>query len=99
MWLCSLCNTKNNNSSEVCHGPNCNGPRTYDNLTLDLIKKQDKKSSRETVYDYCNICLKNQYFSRNRKKKLKKLWHCNGCHRTFMLIGKPLPNPMEGLIQ
>lgn len=99
MWQCSLCQTKNNNSSETCHGPDCKGIRGEIAMELPVSVVNEDIARDETVYDYCPVCIKDQYFSRNKKKAFKKLWMCHGCHNHFMKIGKTKPKPTELLAE
>lgn len=59
MWKCKTCNHKNNNSSEKCHGQNCDGLRGQ---VIDKTKK---------VLDNCPKCNKETIFTFERNKMVE----------------------------
>lgn len=94
MWECKRCHFKNNNSSHNCHGPSCKAVVKKDAIELPqvLLKPEEEK-----VWDYCKVCLKDQWFSRFRHKT-KLRWRCHGCHRMFLKHGKSnakTPKPQD----
>jgi hypothetical protein len=95
MWQCKRCKTNNNNSSKKCHGKNCKGIREQTALELPTEIVKAKQEMEQTVYDFCSVCMKDQYFSKTIKKSFRQLWRCHGCHKTFMKIGKSKPKPEE----
>ncbi len=99
MWLCKKCNHKNNNSSEKCHGHNCDGIRekvAYE-MPVQLIKKE---KNTQRVYDHCQACGKDMFFTPTKWKGKKGYWRCeSGKHRPCQLIGKTKPMPAEQEIQ
>ena len=77
MWICETCNNKNNNSSEFCHGINCNAPRPKGAL------KEDTK-----CIDRCPNCRTDTAFTFRRKRGKKKQWSCDECHKLCWDKGK-----------
>lgn len=100
MWKCEICNYRNNNSSERCHGKNCNSDspknrhaqeQKYINLGVELQKEGIKK-----IYDYCESCRKDMFFYQTKWKGKKGYWRCeSGKHRPCFLTGKSKPFPTE----
>ena len=94
MWLCKKCNHKNNNSSEKCHGHNCNGIRENEAYEMPVqLVKEEKKVKR--LYDFCPACQKDMFFTETRWKG-KKAWSCEShSHRPCYFTGKSKPFPIE----
>lgn len=88
MWLCEKCNHKNNNSSERCHGLNCNEKRSY-------IFTQEHVENKERVLDTCPKCRKETIFTFKRSKGKKKIFVCNECGKSCFQVGKSKPVPEE----
>lgn len=95
MWQCKDCKTNNNNSSKKCHGINCKGVREQIAMELPSFIVKEQEIMDKTVYDFCSVCMKDQYFSKFERKGLKRLWKCHGCHKSFMKIGKTKPKPEQ----
>ena len=96
MWKCNLCNYKNNNSSEKCHGLNCKGIKEINASQLptqDANKAKIKKDKR--IYDFCPACKDDKFFTSVRWKG-KKAWSCeSGKHRPCDFTGKSKPFPLH----
>lgn len=95
MWLCKQCGYKNNNSSERCHGENCKALRNTEALELPTVLINEKKEMDKTVYDWCSVCAKDQFFSKIKRVRFRMMYRCHGCHKTFVKIGKNKPKPTE----
>lgn len=75
MWICSKCNHKNNNSSEKCHGHECNAIKSLDGIIQlrDISKKEktfDIKKVKVEPYvkDYCQNCREKTIFKFSRSR-------------------------------
>ena len=82
MWECTLCLTKNNDSSLKCHGKDCVGE-----IPPELLGKND--DSR--VLDWCPVCNSEQTFTKEGIKKFRRVWRCTKCHKDFHKYGKYKP--------
>lgn len=83
MWQCGKCSFHNGNSSKTCHGKECDGKRDSDAIIIPISVINEQKSQLETVIDYCHICKKNQYFSKDSRKHFRWRWKCHGCKKLF----------------
>lgn len=83
MWQCKKCNYKNSNSSEKCHGENCAGIRESDAHEVPIAVINLQQDKIETIEDYCPVCRKNQFFSKDSRKAFRWRWKCHGCHKLF----------------
>ena len=93
MWKCKKCNHKNSNSSEKCHGKNCNGIREI--VAFELPIQLVRAITRKRVYDFCPVHGKDVIWTET-KYHGKKTWRCQfGGHRPAILIGKSKPFPLE----
>ena len=92
MWKCSKCEHKNNNSSEKCHGQNCNGIKSKDGiLPLQEIAVKKKKEAKK-VLDYCSSCKKDRFFTPTKWQGKRGYWRCeSGKHRPCELVGRTKP--------
>jgi hypothetical protein len=95
MWECQNCGTKNNNSSQKCHGNKCKGIRSQVAMELPTKVIKAKQIMDETVYDWCSVCQKDQYFTKVGRTNLRMRYKCHGCHKPFVKIGKNKPKPQE----
>ena len=83
MWQCKLCNFKNSNSSMNCHGQKCFGIRETDAHEIPTAVIKEKEDQLETVLDYCPVCKKEQYFSKDSRKTFRWRWKCHGCKKLY----------------
>ena len=81
MWICKKCNFKNTTSSLNCHGRECDGKRDIN--AVEIPKVIQNEDNIETVEDYCPVCKKDQFFSKDSKKMLRWRWKCHGCKKLF----------------
>lgn len=95
MWICKQCDYKNNNSSQRCHGEKCKALRQFEALEIPKKILNEKKEFEKTVYDWCSVCQKDQYFTKTGRVNLKMRYICHGCHKPFVKIGKNKPKPTE----
>ena len=75
MWICKKCNYKNNNSSEKCHGHECDGIKALDGIIqLKEISKKErtfditKHTIEPYVRDYCQNCREKTIFKFSRSR-------------------------------
>lgn len=104
MWICNKCQYKNNNSSETCHGKNCDGVR---GKQIDKTKK---------VLDNCPKCNKETVFifERNKmvevreesigggsrtKTRVEKRYRCTECQSLCRQTGKSKQVPQEMILE
>lgn len=92
MWLCKKCSYKNNNSNKTCHGYNCDGIKEKDGiLPLHEINPKRKKEGKK-VFDYCQACKKDMFFTPCMWKGKRGYWRCEShSHRPCELVGKTKP--------
>lgn len=83
MWQCNICNNKNSNSSLKCHGMKCNGIRQDDAHEIPIAVVNEEESKIESILDYCPVCKKEQYFSKDSQKMFRWRWKCHGCKKLF----------------
>ncbi len=97
MWECKKCHFKNNNSSEKCHGVECEGTKSK-----NAKKKPGEVQNEhvpERIYDFCLVCKKDVILIETRHKG-EKVFRCtNAVHRVQRVIGKTKPIPHELLNQ
>ena len=95
MWECKQCFYKNNNSTERCHGKNCKAEREFQALEIPVAIQNEGKDQEETVYDWCSVCGKDQYFTKTGRVNFRMRYKCHGCHKPFIKIGKNKVKPSE----
>lgn len=83
VWICEVCNGKNNNSSIKCRVQQCHAPKPQSVIDAEINKR--------IVRDYCPVCKVHQYFYRIKGKS----YACQKCHKRFKFKGKPVPEVMQ----
>lgn len=83
MWQCKKCNFKNSNSSAKCHGGLCDGVRENDAFEMPIAVMNENEDKSETVRDYCPVCKKDEFFSKDSRKSFRWRWKCHGCKKLF----------------
>lgn len=92
MWICNKCQYKNNNSSETCHGKNCDGTKIKDTLIIQGVNIVKKKKEKKKVLDYCPACKKDMFFTQIKRKGKPDWWFCESHkHRPCELVGRSKP--------
>ena len=92
MWICKKCNYKNNNSSEKCHGNECEEIKEKDNIIQTEKISSKKKKEPKKVLDFCVSCKKDMFFTPTTWKGKRGYWRCeSGKHRPCELIGRTKP--------
>lgn len=95
MWICKKCKYKNGNSSKTCHWIDCDGLK-QDRIILKSEPKVIKIKPKKRVYDYCEACKKDMFFTETKWKGKKGYWRCeSGKHRACVLKGETKPFPVE----
>ena len=79
MWTCKRCKTKNNNSSEKCHGKNCKAERQKDAVLTQEQQKSIELEVKRMVLDDCPKCKKETKFTFLRWKGKDKIYRCVEC--------------------
>lgn len=83
MWECKICNFKNSNSSLNCHGAGCRGKRDEVAINIPKAVLNTKESMVDTREDYCPVCKKRSFFSKDKRKRFRLRYRCHGCHKMF----------------
>lgn len=92
MWICDKCSYKNSNSNEKCHGINCDGIRERNRVLVEGIKIVKKKKEGKKVFDYCQACKKDMFFTPCMWKGKRGYWRCEShSHRPCELVGRTKP--------
>lgn len=85
MWICNLCQFKNDDSSIKCHGLNCDGVVTNN---ADQIPKF---TGRKTTIDECPKCHEEKTLVAVGRKGLRVLWKCPTCKSKMIRIAPYKP--------
>jgi len=86
MWQCKICQYKNSNSSEKCHGENCTQIREKTEKELKKIKQE---ANIKEYRAFCRHCEKPVIAIKAGRLKFKVVWKCTLCKRRFFGVGKP----------
>lgn len=88
VWICEVCNGKNNNSSIKCRINKCHALKPQ-----KIILKEQKILEESFKRDLCPTCKTHQDFV--RKSKRQNQWICKKCHKIYRFKGKPVPEYVD----
>ena len=89
VWICLVCNGKNNNSSVKCRINKCHAPKP-----IKVIEKEQKKLEKQEKRDLCPTCGIHRDFTHVTKNQ----WKCPVCKKLYRFKGKPVPEVIPEVI-
>ena len=100
MWQCKKCNHKNNNSSEKCHGHNCNGIRGEIPDKTKKVLDNCPKCNKETIFIFernkmVEIETSTPEGGKRVKTRVEKRFRCTECELLCRQTGRSKNVPEE----
>lgn len=103
MWKCTLCNYKNSNNSEKCHGEKCNGLRGFVPDKSKKVLDNCPKCGKETIFIFIrNKMVEIEELTMEGQKRVKtrveKRYRCTECDSLCRQTGRSKSVPEEMLV-